>query len=84
MGVDGLSLGQRDLFGEVELQLQRLDDLLRDLLLDIKDVVQLAFVGVSPDLAVGAYVDELHVDAKGVLEASHAAADDVARAELSC
>ena len=69
LGIDGLALRQRDLLGEAELELQRLDDLLGDLLLDVEDVVELALVGVAPDLAIGRDIDELHRDAHRVLEA---------------
>ncbi len=64
------------------MSLQRLDDLLRDLLLDVEDVVELALVGVAPQLAIGRDVDELHRDADRLVETAHAAADDVAGAEL--
>ena len=81
--IHGLALRQRDLFREAELELQRVDDLVRDLLLDVEDVVELALVGVAPDLAVGLDVDELDRDSHRILEPAHAAAHYVARAELA-
>ena len=83
LDVARLPLRERDLLREAELELQRLDDLARDLLLDVEDVVELALVRIAPDLAVGLDVHELDRDSHRVLEPAHAAAHDVARAELA-
>src|SRR5262249_12460093 len=83
LSVDGLALGEQKLLCERELEPQCLGDLLCDLLLDVKDVVEFAFVSVSPDLTVGSDVDELGCDAKRVLESAHRATDDVASTQLA-
>ena len=72
--VDGLPLGQRNLLREAELELERLDDLLRDLFLDVEDVVELALVRVAPERPVGRDIDELDCDAHGFMEPTHTAA----------
>jgi hypothetical protein len=55
---------------------------LRHFALHLEHVRQRAVVGLGPAVLVGARVDQLHVDAHGVLGALHAAFEDVGDAEF--
>ena len=64
------------LFGQ-QLELQRLDDRLGDLVLQREDVVEVAVVALGPDVAAGRAVDELRGDAHAVAGFAHAAFEHV-------
>ena len=61
---------------------QRRDDGRRHLVLDGKDVLQLAVVALRPDMRLGLAVDELHGDAHAIRRLAHAAFDHVVDAEV--
>src|SRR5205807_3863925 len=59
-----------------ELRVQRIRDLLRHGRLDSEPVRQVAVVQLGPELAVGASIDQLRLDAHAISGALHAALDD--------
>ncbi len=63
--------------------LERGDDLTRDLVLDLEDVGQLAVVALGPDVAAGRPVDQLGRDPDAVAGLAHAAFERMPHAELA-
>ena len=76
-------LGDPPLFVRREAEAQRLDDVARQLLLNVEDVVERTAVLLGPDLCVAARVDELRRDAQIRAGAPHTAGEHEARAELA-
>ena len=71
------------LFFRQQLELQRLDDGLRNLVLQRKDVGEVAVVTLGPDLPARGPVDELRRDAHPVAGATHASLKHVTDPELA-
>src|SRR3546814_487330 len=75
--------GETPLLVPRQLERQRRDDLLRDLVLDREDVGQLAVVPLGPEMAARLAVDQLRGDADAGASLAHAAFQHVAHAELA-
>src|SRR5690348_8049335 len=56
----------RFLLGRKQLHLQRVDDRLRDLVLDFEDVSQIAVEAIGPQMLAGRAVDQLGIDPDSV------------------
>ena len=63
------------------LEAQRVDDGVRDVVLQLEDVLELAVVALGPDMAVGAPVDQLRGDAHPVVHLAHAAFKQILHAQ---
>ena len=63
-------------------QLERIHDGARDLVLDREDVLELAVVGLGPEVVAVLHVDELRGDADPVADLAHAALEHRRHAEL--
>ena len=83
-GVDavGRLRGRPKALLDVEVRLDRRDDALGDLVLDRKEVAQLAVVAIGPDVLADLGVDELRRHPHAPAGDAHAALEDVADAEL--
>ncbi len=66
-----------------ELHLQRIDDAVRDVILDREHVLHFAAVGLGPEVRIGIGFDELRGDAHVIARAPHAAFEHDADAELA-
>ncbi len=85
--VVGLQVGRaalldRLLFFRQQLQLQGLDDCLRNLVLQREDVVQVAVVAFGPEVVVARRLDQLRRDAHATAGAAHAALEHVVDLQL--
>ena len=72
----GALLDGRTLLGQ-ELEFERCDDGLRDVVLDGEDVVERAVVALRPDLRVGGRLEQLRRDPHAIAGLAHAALEDV-------
>ena len=68
-------------FGQ-QFELQRGDDRIRDLILDGKDVGEVAVESFGPDMASGGAVNELSVDSYPVADFADAALEDMGNTQL--
>ena len=82
LGVVRAALLDRLLLFRQQLELQRRDDRLRDLVLHGEDVGEVAVVALGPDVAAACAVDQLGGDPHPVPGLAHAAFQHVADAEL--
>ena len=83
-GAVRLPLLKRLLFLGEKRHLQRFNDGLRYLVLDLEDVGEVPVVAVGPDVPARAAIDELRCDPHPVPGLADAALEDMADAQLAC
>ena len=86
--VVGIEVGRAALLDRLlllgqQLELQRLDDRFRDLVLQREDVAQVAVVALGPDVVAGGAIDQLRGDAHAAARLAHAALEHVLHLELA-
>src|SRR5205823_3672597 len=82
LGIVGPALLDRLLLLGQELQLQRLDNRLRDFVLEGKYVFEVAIVALGPDVAPRRAIDQLRCDPHSSARLPYTALEDVANLEL--
>ena len=70
-------------FARCQVQLERVHDLSRELVLNVKDVGQLAVESICPDMSAGERIDQLRRHPDAVSRLSHAALEHIADAEIA-
>ena len=73
LDVLGTGIDEQRLFGLAQRDFQRTDDLLRDVVLDLEDVSQIAVVSFGPEMPAARTVNQLGGDANPVAGLSDAA-----------
>src|SRR6185369_2859679 len=82
--IAGPALLDRLFFFRQKLELERTNDRLGNLVLDLEDVGELAVVALGPDMPAGLAVDELGIDPDSVAHLANASLEHVGDPELSC
>ena len=77
------AIGKPRLFGWAERDLERVDDPVRDVVLDLEDIGQIAVVAVGPEMRAVGRVDELRRDPHAIAGAADRAFEHRAHAKLA-
>ena len=72
LDVLSLALAERAVLGRGQLQLQLIDDVSRNLVLDLKDIFDIAVVPLRPDLITITCAYELGADTNAAVHATNA------------
>ena len=81
--LDVSTVGKPRLFGRAERDFERVDDAVRDVVLDLEDIGQIAVVAVGPQVTAGCRVDELRGDPHALAGAADGAFEHRPHAKLA-
>ena len=76
LDVIGVALAERLVLGRGQFEFQLIDNVSRDLVLDLKNVLEVSIVAFRPDLITVAGVDELSANAHALIHSTHTSLED--------